>query len=185
MKKALTIIVALFCTLALITPALAGTVEFQSKHVGSPAVWKHTVTVGFGEQLSPRFGWTGFVLSSNTWGEAYFGPTYSPAPWITVAGCAGIQDDPQKSRFASWVFMTHGDFSGFYVKETGAGDWHKMLISYTTNFGKIQLWNQTALGTGPRVEIKLLGKKTRLSAYAGLMFDDNLTNSAIGVIKAF
>lgn len=167
------------------TAALAGNVEFQAKHVGSPAVWKYTTTVGFGEQLSPRFGWTGFVLSSNTWGEAYFGPTYSPAPWITIAGCAGIQDDPQKSRFAAWTFVLHGKFSGFYVKETGAGDWHKLLISYATNFGKIQLWNQTALGTGPRIEIKLPDQKTRLSAYAGLMFDDNLTNSAIGVIKAF
>lgn len=181
MKKIIAIaalLVVLFTTAA----ALAGTFEFQAKEVG---VWKYTATVGFGEQLSQKFGWTGFILASTSWSEAYVGPTFKPAPWITLAACAGIQDDPQKSRFAAWTFMSRGKFSGFYVKETGAGDWHKMLISYSTAFGKVQFWNQTALGSGPRVEYKLPGQKTRASAYVGLMFDDGVTNSAIGIIKSF
>ncbi|MDP2812107.1 MAG: hypothetical protein Q8O32_00225 [bacterium] len=181
MKKLIITLVAI----CFASVALAGNLEFQAKNVGNPGVWKYTATVGFGEQLSPKFGWTGFVLSSNTWGEAYVGPTFTPASWITVATCVGIQNDPQVTRFASWYSLNYGQFSAFHVMESGSGTWHKILISYKTSFGKVQFWNQTALGSGPRVEVKLPGQKTMMSAYAGVMFDGKVTNHAVGVIKSF
>jgi len=163
----------------------AGTFEVQSKQVGANEVWKYTSTVGFGEKITPHFGWTGFVLSSNTWGEAYVGPTYSPAPWVTVAICAGIQDNPQVSRFAAWYSLSHGQWSLFHVMEDGAGRWHKLLASYDFGRGKVQYWDQAGLGRGPRVEVKVPSKKARITLYSAILWDGDNTNNAFGLIKTF
>lgn len=173
---------AIFLQIVLFDLAKAGNVEFQAKDIG---VWRYTTTVGFGEKLTPHFGWTGFVLSSNTWGEAYFGPTYSPAPWVTVAVCAGIQDAAQKSRFATWYSLNYGHWSLFHVMEDGNGRWHKLLAMYSDDFGRFGYWDQDALGRGPRLELKLPGTKTRASVYGAVLWDGNQTRKAFGLIKAF
>lgn len=186
LKKIITFTVVIFLQICLFNVlAHAGNVEFQAKQVGNAEVWKYTSTVGFGEKLSSQWGWTGFVLSSNTWGEAYFGPTYSPAPWVTVAICAGIQDNPQVSRFAAWYSLSHGQWSLFHVMEDGAGRWHKLLASYDFDRGKAQYWDQDGLGRGPRVELRMPGTKTRASVYGAILWDGDQVNQAFGLIKAF
>jgi hypothetical protein len=185
-KRTIALMVIVLMTITLNTICQAGTFEFQAKQVGENEVWKYTSTAGFGEKLSSQWGWTGFVLSSNTWGEAYVGPTYSPANWITVAACIGVEDSAQKSRFATWYSLTHGQWSLFHVMEDGGtGRWHKLLAMYSNDFGRFGYWDQAGLGRGPRVEIKMPGSKTRASVYVSVLWNEDVTNQAVGLIKSF
>lgn len=195
-RIAIFLALAIFLQIVLFDLAHAGTLEFQAKQVGNADVWKYTCTVGFGEKLSPTLGWTGFVLCSKSekntvdgWGEAYVGPTYSPKPWMTVALCAGIQNAAQVSRFAGWYSLNHGHWSIFHVVEDGSGRWHKLLAMYNGNAGTIGyrfgLWDQDSLGRGPRLEIQVPCKKARTSLYAAVLWDGDVTNNAVGLLKSF
>ncbi len=180
----LTVIVLM--TVTLNTICQAGTFEFQAKQFGNAEVWKYTSTAAFGEKLSSNLGWTGFILSSNTWGEAYVGPTYSPASWITVATCIGIEDSAQKSRFAAWYSLSYGHLSLFHVMEDGgSGRWHKLLAMYSSDFGRFGYWDQEGLGRGPRLEVNMPGDKTKAKVYGAILWDGDQTNQAIGLIKSF
>ncbi len=181
-----TLAVLILQSLLFAAMARAGTFEFQAKQVGNAEVWKYTSTVAFGEKLSSHLGWTGFVLSSNTWSEAYVGPTYSPKSWLTVATCLGVEEDAQISRFAAWYYLSNGNWSLFHVMEDGgSGRWHKLLASYDFGRGKVQYWDQDGLGRGPRLEVNLPGDKVQAKVYVSILWEGDQTNQAVGLIKSF
>ena len=140
----------------LATVSLAGNFEFQAKNVSDPGVWKYTSTVGFGEQFSPTFGWTGFVLASNTWGEAYVGPTFKPATWVTLLRFALVSRTARRCpalRLGTTYTKAISPSSTSWKMEMGAGTscWPPTTSDRPRSSTGTRIVSVAALGSKSRV----------------------------------
>lgn len=106
---------------------------------------------------SKRFGWSAWSLTSKGWSEAYAGPTWTPASWISLSASIGLETDKKPMRLSASSWIGKGKFASLTIHETGgSGYWYKEVATYqATPKTNVGVYSQRFTGTGPYADRKL------------------------------
>ncbi|MFA6198112.1 MAG: hypothetical protein WC734_03090 [Patescibacteria group bacterium] len=172
-------------TVAVTDYVLADNIELQSRVVEGK--YLPTVDCFVSRPIIGTLGWSGFFLTCGGWGEAYVGPTYSPASWLTLSGSLGVETDPQQTRVATSIWAGNDAGSIIFIYEDGgSGPWTKLVATHSVvSIGGYNLGagvhGQRFLGYGPQITIKK-GEKGKLGLWASnLMLDGAKPTQVIGI----
>lgn len=163
--KALLAILAV-CLLAGLTMAQpCGYIEVQANPNDNDATMMNVSLMG---PLYQNFGWYAWAQSSNSWGQAYAGPTYAPVPWLQVGVAAGLEtaDEIRYGSFA-WLGNQHG--YALFLHEEGSAPWQRAIgtyFIYHADSAKVMdhigagVFHERYIGTGPYLELQVAKKLT-------------------------
>ncbi len=157
---ALTLSLASVVALAQAKPA-TGSAEYQAGYEKGRPVG-HILDLYIEKQAWDKIGISGFALMTKDWAEAYAGPTYSPAGWVSASMSFGGQQHEGKvtPRYATSLWMGGGErlpfqFLGFFEGDGSlAGAWYDAKALYSPlSWLSLGVHGRRFVGIGPRVEI--------------------------------
>lgn len=106
-------------------------------------------------------------LATEGWSELYLMYFRSLKPWVSVSAGAGVEQTEGHWRIGGTVWMGKGKFSTFLAFEDGAsGFWYtyKGTFALTSRISG-GLFSRRYVGTGPLVEVKVIGKTSLWTTY--------------------
>ena len=131
-----------------------------------------TINAAWSKEVYDDWGVGACFLMTQGWGEAYFGPTWSPVEGLSLSLSAGVQridGGDFKPRFATSVFGAYEKFSflGIFEWDLNGADglWYKAIASFQlANWLKLGVEGRRHKGIGPHASVSLWD--TKLSLWA-------------------
>jgi len=107
--------------------------------------------------FTTKWGWSAWSANSHPWSEAYVGPTFTPAKWISFSTAFGLETYNHPLRTGNSVWIGSKRWNLLSIQEYGgSGYWHKDTGTYALNSRfSIGAFSQRHVGTGPYTEMKL------------------------------
>ncbi len=104
-----------------------------------------------------KLGCFAWFLVSETYSEAYFGPTYSPFSWAQIGVGAGLEQTDTPFRLGGFVWVGRDQYSLLTIYEKSKTDyWYKaqanMNLNHWLGVGAIV---QRFVGVGPRIQVTI------------------------------
>jgi hypothetical protein len=133
------------------------------------------------ESFSGKLGAFAWFQTQKGYSEGYGGITYSPKPWIQLAGGAGIEENVSPARVGGFVWAGGGKISLLFIPEYGgSGFWWKAEVNRKVNKSVgVGLITERYKGTGLRVEYKI--PRTPLLLWGAPMFEKSRVNAAFAI----
>ncbi|TSC94888.1 MAG: Uncharacterized protein Athens101428_94 [Candidatus Berkelbacteria bacterium Athens1014_28] len=115
-------------------------------------------------------GISGVASVSKDYSEAYIGPIWMPAPWISLEAGVGLQQiengSPLRYALAGWIGNSIGSL--YYIREMGADsdDWWEKLRIFANlgEFAKIGVVYEKGYDWGPIIEIPIPSSRFKIRA---------------------
>lgn len=108
------------------------------------------------KKANQQWGWQAWTLQSGEWGEALFGPTYEPAPWVTLSASIGLQAGDHRQRYGGGLNLKSERFSLLILREEGGDHWYRYLARWQVGREWQVGYNQIrGFGRGPYLEKSL------------------------------
>lgn len=167
MRTTISFVVALVFSFASVVASAqakpaTGFAEYQAGYEKGRPV-EHMLDLYIEKQAWDKIGISGFALITKNWAEAYIGPTYSPAGWVSAGMSFGGQQHEGKvtPRYATSLWMGGGErlplqFLGFFEGDGSlAGAWYDVKALYSPRpWLSLGVHSRRFVGIGPRVEVK-------------------------------
>ncbi|EKE11389.1 MAG: hypothetical protein ACD_15C00092G0003 [uncultured bacterium] len=117
-----------------------------------------------------KLGISGVASVSKDYSEAYIGPIWMPAPWISLEAGVGLQQiengSPLRYALAGWIGNSIGSL--YYIREMGANndDWWEKLRIFANlgKFSKIGVVYEKGYDWGPIIEIPIPSSRFKIRA---------------------
>lgn len=173
MKKiALLLITSIYLTPvnnALATTPISGNVELR-EIVSDEKSSQQLNFYGSSLTTENTLGISGVASVSKNYSEAYIGPIWSPAPWISLEASIGFQqvknESPLRYAVAGWLGNDIGSI--YYTREMGATseDWWEKFMAFAniSNATKLGAVYERGLGWGPIIEFPVLSTEFKIRA---------------------
>ena len=166
MKKHTLIFVALYILLA---PSLALSQTFVEAMSRFDKSGNATPTFDgqFAKAVDDSQGIFVWGLTTEGWREIYASYYRNLTPWLQVSGGMGVEKADKPIRFGASVWMGKGKISSFLALEDGgSGFWYTYTGTYAlSNRVQAGVFSRRFVGTGPYLEVKLVGKTSVWTTY--------------------
>lgn len=118
----------------------------------------------FGESA---FGWSAYFLTGQYWSEGYVGPTWTPAPWVSLSASVGVQsaksgENPTRYASSAWVGNKFGSLYAVYERGAEASNnwWKAKAFANVAKGVKVGVFFEKDVDVAPVLELSI--PETRL-----------------------